>query len=107
MTPLLKLKLRMSNWEKLKQRLVKMVTGYFRGEGEQEEIYGRTFFDAITADPAYKDKYIHAVGLVGELAGKYGPFEKIPLHSSRERCCCYCRIRTFLPRRIRRDWLRQ
>lgn len=76
MTPLLKLKLRMSNWEKLKQRLVKMVTGYFRGEGEQEEIYGRTFFDAITADPAYKDKYIHAVGLVGELAGKYAPFEK-------------------------------
>ena len=53
-----------------------MATGYFRNEGEQEEIYGRTFFDAVTADPAYKNKYIHAVGLVGELGGKYAPFEK-------------------------------
>lgn len=75
-TPLLKLKLRMSNWDKLKTRLVKMTTGYFRNEGEQEEIYGRTFFDTITSDSAYKNKYIHAVGLVGELGGKYAPFEK-------------------------------
>ena len=76
MTPLMKLKLRMSNWEKLKKKIVEMATGYFRNEGEQEEIYGRTFFDAVTADPAYKNKYIHAVGLVGELSGKYAPFEK-------------------------------
>ena len=76
MTPLLKLKLRLSNWDKLKKKLVKMTTGYFRNEGEQEEIYGRTFFDAITADPAYKDKYIHAFGLVGEIGGKYAPFAK-------------------------------
>ena len=76
MTPLMKLKLRMSHWEKLKKKIVEMATGYFRNEGEQEEIYGRTFFDAVTADPAYKNKYIHAVGLVGELGGKYAPFEK-------------------------------
>lgn len=76
MTSLMKLKLRMSNWEKLKKKIVEMATGYFRNEGEQEEIYGRTFFDAVTADPAYKNKYIHAVGLVGELSGKYVPFEK-------------------------------
>lgn len=76
MTSLMKLKLRMSNWEKLKKKIVEMATGYFRNEGEQEEIYGRTFFDAVTADPAYKNKYIHAVGLVGELSGKYAPFEK-------------------------------
>ena len=76
MTSLMKLKLRMSHWEKLKKKIVEMATGYFRNEGEQEEIYGRTFFDAVTADPAYKNKYIHAVGLVGELSGKYVPFEK-------------------------------
>lgn len=76
MTSLMKLKLRMSHWEKLKKKIVEMATGYFRNEGEQEEIYGRTFFDAVTADPAYKNKYIHAVGLVGELSGKYAPFEK-------------------------------
>lgn len=76
MTSLMKLKLRMSHWEKLKKKIVEMATGYFRNEGEREEIYGRTFFDAVTADPAYKNKYIHAVGLVGELSGKYAPFEK-------------------------------
>lgn len=76
MTPLLKLKLRVTKWDKLKKNLVNMATGYFRDEGEQEVIYGRTFFDAVTADPAYKDKYIHAVALVGELGGKYAPFAK-------------------------------
>lgn len=35
---------RMSNWDKLKEKLVNMTTSYFRNEGEQEEIYVRTFF---------------------------------------------------------------
>ena len=36
MTSLMKLKLRMSHWEKLKKKIVEMATGYFRNEGEQE-----------------------------------------------------------------------
>lgn len=74
-TPLLKLKLRVSKWDKLKGKLVNMVTTYFRDETEQEQEYGKNFLETITADTKYKDKYIHAVGLVGELS-RYEPIRK-------------------------------
>lgn len=75
-TPLLKLKVRLSKWDKMKKKLIALTTSYFRNEGEQEEIYGRTFFDTIMDDPGYKEKYIHSVGLVGEIGKKYAPFAK-------------------------------
>lgn len=74
-TPLLKLKLKLSNWEKMKHKLIGIVTGYFRDESEEEKIYGKSFFEAIVANPKYKEKYIHAVELVGDLA-KYEPIPK-------------------------------
>lgn len=67
-TPFLKFKLRVSKWDKLKGKLVNLVTGYFRDESEQEQEYGKNFLETITADSKYKEKYIHAVGLVGELS---------------------------------------
>lgn len=75
MTPLLKLKLKLSNWEKMKQKLIGIVIGYFRDETDEEKTYGKSFFEAIAFNPGYKLKYIHAVGLVGDL-GKYNPIPK-------------------------------
>lgn len=74
-TPLLKFKLRVSKWDKLKEKLVNIVTGYFRDESEQEQVYGKNFIETITTDSKYKEKYIHAVGLVGELS-RYEPIRK-------------------------------
>ncbi len=74
-TPLLKLKLKLSNWDKMKHKLIELVIGYFRDETDDEKAYGKSFFEAIALNDGYKNKYIHAVGLVGDL-GKYDPIPK-------------------------------
>lgn len=75
MAPLLKLKLKLGNWDKMKQKLMGIVIGYFRDESGEEKAYGKSFFEAIALNPGYKDKYIHAVELVEDLA-KYDPIPK-------------------------------
>lgn len=75
MTPLLKFKIRLSNWDKMKHKLMDIVTGYFRDETDEEKAYGKSFFEAIVMKSDYKNKYIHAVGLVGDL-GRYDPIPK-------------------------------
>lgn len=73
---------RMSNWDKLKEKLVNMTASYFRNEGEQEEIYGRTFFEAITADPAYKEQAVYPAESDRKCSRRISP----PLSRQRSGC---------------------
>jgi len=48
----------------LKRVLLRLVKGYFNDESESERAYGTGFLEYIASDPAYKQKYLHAVRLV-------------------------------------------
>lgn len=48
----------------LKRVLLRLVRTYFNDESESERAYGTSFLEYIASDPAYKQKYLHAVRLV-------------------------------------------
>ena len=66
--PFIKGMFRIIPFSMMKKRLIGQVTGYFNDESEAEQAYGRSFFEQIASDPYYKKKFIHAMGLVGDLS---------------------------------------
>ena len=71
--PLMKGSLRLMPYSLLKKRLLGQVYGYFTDETEEEQTYGRSFFEVIASDPYYKQKFLNAFGLVDETP-KLEPF---------------------------------
>ena len=51
----------------LRKRLIGTVTGYLNDETHEEKQYGRSFLETV-ADNGYKDKFISAIGLVGDMS---------------------------------------
>lgn len=57
-------KVRLIPYAILKRVLLRLVKTYFNDESETERAYGTSFLKYIASDPAYKQKYLHAVKLV-------------------------------------------
>ena len=57
----------------MKNKLLSEVYGYFNGETEDEQAYGRSFFETIASDAGCKQKFLGAYELVADMA-KQEPF---------------------------------
>ena len=57
-------KVRLIPYAILKRVLLRIVKTYFNDESDAERAYGTSFLKYIASDPAYKQKYLHAVKLV-------------------------------------------
>ncbi|MCM1578380.1 MAG: alpha/beta hydrolase [Ruminococcus sp.] len=68
LTPLLAFKIKHSDWNKMKSKLVDTVYSYFADETDEEKEYGKSFIQVIAADDNYKNKYIHSLKILADIS---------------------------------------